>query len=172
MVRAILSLLVLAATGASAVAAGHLHVSDKPQLHENKLLRKHFGFELPASAKISIKLKTPRSKVTYLFVSMPSADARSFRDTLWTEITSPKNSNAAIEDADCVVREGFHCPKIGMVMAPQDRPEELIERWWSENKVETSVIAHIHTSGKGRIKSFASMFLDVRKGFLLLWYKP
>jgi hypothetical protein len=98
---------------------------------------------------------------------MPGCSGRHF----WTEIARPKDSNAAIEDADCVVREKFDCPKIGMVMSPDDKPSELIERWWGENKVESSIIAHIHTSAKGRIKSFASMFLDVRKGFLIFGTK-
>jgi hypothetical protein len=139
-------------------------VFDSPLNRENKVLKKYFGLELPVSSVIELKLKTSQSKTTYLFVKMPVNDAVSFKENVY-------RSGFSVEDADCVDTKESPCTKIGVVLSPDDSPEDVIDKWWEENSAQSNIIAHKHTIRNGEIRSFASMFFDSKKGYLMLWYK-
>lgn len=136
---------------------------------EGKKLAKTFGLVLPASAKVTSRLKTPQSKVIYLLIEMSADDSQLFKQRLGTG-PSPGHPNIqpAVEYKDCVKKEGFSCTSIGALNVPRDLPEAIINKWYEDNEFQTDTIASYSTRG---FKKFASMFMDSKKGLLLLWYK-
>jgi len=136
---------------------------------EGRRLEKTFGLVLPDSAKVTTVLKTPQTKVTYLLIQMSGDDGRLFKTRL-SNGPSPGHPKIqpAMEDADCVEKEGDPCMRIGRLSVPPDRPDEIIDKWYEDNKFHTDTIASYSTRG---FKKFASMFMDSKKGLLLLWYK-
>jgi hypothetical protein len=142
---------------------------DATTRRESKRLRKTFGLVLPDSAKVTTLLKTPRTKATYLLIKMSSDDGLLFKKGLMGGPTPghPKIS-ASVEDADCVEKDGMRCTHIGYVNMPSDMPDDIIDKWYEDNNFKSDTIASYRTDG---FKKFASMFLDSKKGLLVLWYK-
>ncbi len=163
------------ASGTTAVPYVHSDLSPEAGGQDATTRRQHkrletFGIWLPNSARIILIRKTPKSKVTYLFIKMADGDGRLFKQKL-VEGPFPKKTkvSVSIEDFDCLKGPNSgDCLRIGAVNSPSDEPSDEIDKWFKESKFEPDTIASFRIDG---FKKFASLFLDSRKGFLLLWYK-
>lgn len=134
----------------------------------SKRLRGTFGIVLPESARVNRITKTPKSKVTYLFIKMTNGDGRLFKERLG-DGPFPKRTEVSVEDFDCLKGPNpGDCIRIGAVNSPSDKPSDEIDKWFKESEFQTDCIASFRIGG---FKKFASMFLDSKKGLLLLWYK-
>lgn len=145
--------------------------ADKPDAttrRQSKRLRETFGIVLPESARVNHITKTPESKVTYLFIKMTEGDGRLFKERLGNG-PLPKRTQVSVEDYDCLKGPNpADCIRIGAVNSPSDKPSDEIDQWFKKSEFQTDVIASFRIGG---FKKFASMFLDSKKGLLLLWYK-
>lgn len=145
--------------------------ADKPDAttrSHSKRLREKFGIVLPESARVNRITKTPKSKVTYLFIKMSEGDGRLFKERLG-DGPLPKRTQVSLEDVDCLKGPNpGDCIRIGAVNSPSDKPSDEIDQWFKQCEFQTDVIASFRIDG---FKKFASMYLDSKKGLLLLWYK-
>lgn len=153
-----------------------LNFPAEAEVRESKMLKKKFGFELPRSARVSLKLKT-KTRVTYMMIEMPNIDAASFKKHLMS-LTSARNSRTAIEDSDC---KGEWCLKIGGLPISSE-PPEAVEKWWQDRDARSDILLTIvnyktvkeveNGMVRERVKGTAAavMFFDSRKGFIWLFH--
>jgi hypothetical protein len=154
-----------------------LFIDAKAQVPETNKLKKKFGFQLPNSATASLKLKT-KSKVTYLMIEIPSADAKFFKLEL-LKLTPQEGRLVAREDADC---KGQFCLGIGNLPIKEDAPEAC-EKWWKDRKARNDLLMTISNYRRARDivngesreflqgTSSAVIWFDSKNGFLWLSYR-
>jgi hypothetical protein len=136
---------------------------------DSKKLQKSFGIVLPTNSPYEIKrYKLSESKVVYLLIKMSEEAKKEFISNL-KNIRKPKNISVGLEDPDC--RKAPNCPIVGMVFYPSDSPDEEKDKWEEINNFRSDTIASFREVKGNRIKSYASFFLDSKRGLLILWYK-
>ena len=121
-----------------------LSFAAQAQVRETKALKKKFGFELPKSAKASLRAETKdlykKSKVVFLMIEIPSADMASFRENLFP--SRPKNSIIAAEDFNCD-RKVETCLGIGSLPIKTETPE-AIDDWWKKRNASHDFLVTIY----------------------------
>jgi len=154
---------------ATAATWPQLGGNDSSTRREAKRLHEVFGLVLPDSANVTSVLKTPQTKITYLLIQMSSDDGLVFKERL-NRGPSPGHPKImpSVENADCVAKDGVYCTSIGSLNVPSDYPDDILDKWYEANSFKSDTIASYRTLG---FKKFASMFMDSKKGLLVLWYK-
>lgn len=141
--------------------------------NENKILLKDFGFVLPNTAEITNKLITSKTKVTFLFVTIPVEEFAKFKSSVFLQATNTEGR---------VVHPG---DRIGWLPGYnlEDEPEDFIDNWVKSNQLNLGVFARIlilgksKNSGKGNLtqevgkSKYAVLVADSEKGFLTIRYK-
>lgn len=136
--------------------------------NDKSVMRKKFGIFIPKNIQASQKYTLEESEAKIFLIKMDPKDAMDF-------ISKIKNTNVkgvikTVEDPDC--KRSADCPRIGSVLLPDDQPTDAVEKWQQDNNFNNDTIATFRRLKKGnKIESYAGLFLDSKKGLLILWYK-
>ncbi len=140
-----------------------------PLDRENKIIKK-FSVQIPASARIKIKLKQPKSGHTNVFIDIPSIDIKSFKESL-DKIPYKRNRRVVVSGS------GYG---IGSVPGAGEWPHDFLEhikKTYSASFWLLGYISFIKQIESGDLvgavedSSYLVIFADKERGLVWLSYK-